>query len=571
MKDKNEIIKTEAETDIEKYGFDIKVGDEFITSNDNVIRVLEIKGDTIITTSEYSDDLDSTSNHTLDDFKRYNYLKLKKSYAEYEKQALATIADIDNLEDDEEVVESDETALATTSSKAHLQTIKKEMVLKTDELEIMRRIINDKLDRLHSIVLANREQVERMCKVIDVVELYMGIHEEVLQIQQGENAPPDQPLCIRQMILYMDEEVGDTVDGGLDYEDVAVFDDWLLSGNLDKIIPETKGIVILRIRRNDKDYGDRWANAIQNAHNMRTYILVRNGDNVYRIWAPVNIYPRLFPLKKEFRKSEDDRWWNQSEKEGREFDYKKHALLLQGLIERTQIFQPMKPGTSVFKPDTWPGNIKFIFDDEGLLPDGRLLWREWQDKINSLIKEGSRVFYHGYQHHYKIEGHVPYGYAWVSFPHQKVYAVVKPIDDFRGGRFRFMYNPGGEVCTDGYYGCDYHERKNRIGYSFYNDEVLNYDQLSLDDIEFYLHSRVDRRNYLDMLPVLRKIKKARLEELEREKHFVKFLSDRTGKTEEDVWKAVEWWKYKNKWKRPVAEDDAKALRMIESRLNRKGK
>lgn len=569
---KKEIIKTEAETDIEKYSLDIKVGDEFIDDDGNTFTILKIKRDKIITTSIYSNDPDSTSNHTIDEFKNREYLKLKKSHAEYEKQALATIADIDNLEDDEEVVESDETALTTTSSKAHLQTIKHEMVLKTDELEIMRRIINDKLARLHCIVQANREQVKKMNKVIDVVELYMGIHEEVLQIQQGENALPDQPLCIRQMVLYMDEEVGDTVDGGLDYKDIAVFDEWLLNGNLNKIIPETKGIVALRIRRNDKDYGDKYANAIQNAHNMRTYILVRNGDNVYRIWAPVNIYPRLFPLKKEFNKSEEDKWWNQSEKEGREFDYKKHALLLQGLIERTQIFQPMKPGTSVFKPDTWPGNIKFVFDDEGLLPDGRLLWREWRDKINSKIKEGSRIFYHGYQHHYKIDGHVPYGYAWVSFPVKGVYTVVEPLDSTIKDRFRFLYNPGGEVCTDDYYkGFEYHDRKNRIGYSFYDDEVLNYDQLSLDDVEFYLHSRVDRKNYISMLPVLRQIKKARLKELEREKHFVKLLSNRTKKTEGDVWKAIEWWKYKNKWKRPVAEDDAKALRMIENKLNRKGK
>jgi len=29
---------------------------------------------------------------------------------------------------------------------------------------------------------------------------------------------------------------------------------------------------------------------------------------------------------------------------------------------------------------------------------------------------------------------------------------------------------------------------------------------------------------------------------------------------------VDWWKYKNKWKRPIDKDDAKALRMIERKL-----
>jgi len=43
-------------------------------------------------------------------------------------------------------------------------------------------------------------------------------------------------------------------------------------------------------------------------------------------------------------------------------------------------------------------------------------------------------------------------------------------------------------------------------------------------------------------------------------------AQRTKATEEDVWEAVNWWKIKNKWKRPIREDDNKALRMIEKRV-----
>lgn len=31
--------------------------------------------------------------------------------------------------------------------------------------------------------------------------------------------------------------------------------------------------------------------------------------------------------------------------------------------------------------------------------------------------------------------------------------------------------------------------------------------------------------------------------------------------------AIDWWKYKNIWKRPITEDDTKAVRMIKQRLN----
>lgn len=33
-----------------------------------------------------------------------------------------------------------------------------------------------------------------------------------------------------------------------------------------------------------------------------------------------------------------------------------------------------------------------------------------------------------------------------------------------------------------------------------------------------------------------------------------------------ITEAIDWWKYKNIWKRPICNDDAKALRMIKSRV-----
>ncbi len=36
--------------------------------------------------------------------------------------------------------------------------------------------------------------------------------------------------------------------------------------------------------------------------------------------------------------------------------------------------------------------------------------------------------------------------------------------------------------------------------------------------------------------------------------------------ESKVWEAIAWWKFKNKYKRPIDKDDAKALRMIQSKL-----
>jgi hypothetical protein len=73
-----------------------------------------------------------------------------------------------------------------------------------------------------------------------------------------------------------------------------------------------------------------------------------------------------------------------------------------------------------------------------------------------------------------------------------------------------------------------------------------------------------------MIPLLQEVRKWKLEETEREKEFVKLVMGRNKTTEEKVWEAIQWWKLKNKWKRGVDSDDAKALRMIERRIRREG-
>jgi hypothetical protein len=114
-------------------------------------------------------------------------------------------------------------------------------------------------------------------------------------------------------------------------------------------------------------------------------------------------------------------------------------------------------------------------------------------------------------------------------------------------------------------------KQKRTRFKLYKDDacILNYDQISLDDINFYLENRTDRHNYLTMMPVLRNLKKLRLEELENEKHFVNLVKQQVTATDEQIWSAVEWWKTKNQWKRPIHQDDAKALRMITKHLSKK--
>jgi len=98
--------------------------------------------------------------------------------------------------------------------------------------------------------------------------------------------------------------------------------------------------------------------------------------------------------------------------------------------------------------------------------------------------------------------------------------------------------------------------------------LLNYDLIDLDDVEYYINNRYERQNYLNMLPVLYTIKAERIKEIAWEKEFVKAMSIEMKCKEELIWKAVNWWKTKVIWKRPILKEEAKAWRMVKGKVRR---
>ena len=70
-----------------------------------------------------------------------------------------------------------------------------------------------------------RKMIKRVMKVIGQIELYLGINEDIIQIQEGETS--DAPITLRQQLLYMDEEYGSTLNDGLDFKNIEEFKDAL--------------------------------------------------------------------------------------------------------------------------------------------------------------------------------------------------------------------------------------------------------------------------------------------------------------------------------------------------------
>jgi hypothetical protein len=574
---KNEIV-------IKEHSLHLKVGDILIDSDGCFYKIDDITDEHIHIQHKYDGKWSSYGSIDYDKFYKNRYVKIEgatdDNYQDMLKQLVIEAATSEFDYDETENVESTDLVLKDKSfyemQQTKMQQIQRKQMVLAASLERKRREIANVRDKFMG-------QLRRINKVLGQIELYLGVNEDIVQIQEGAKAPSETPISLRQKIYFMDEEVGVIDDGGLDYQNIEEFDEWLLKDERYKeFIPEEKSVIIFKPRRKDKDYyNNALMNFFANQPNKCTYILIRNGENLYRVFADIIIQNRVFPTQEEmkelfFGKDVEERFtsWEAEKKEDKVFTYRQNIILLQGLIDRTQIFTPLPIQVNLFKPDSYGDFIQFVRDDELMLPNGKEYWRDWRKRINSTIEQGSRIYFSGFNY---SQGYSPNGdYPDIRIENKRLSETPPP------GIYTILeIKPSGKWSSEELY-CNWlpeepiwdasrwedRKRTKKVRFMLRRDDewLLNYDNLSLEDLEYYLTSRVDREHYLDMFPVLKGLKKMRLEELEWEKGFVTQISGKLKCNEQIVWDAIDWWKNKVKWKRPIMSDDAKALRMIEKKI-----
>jgi len=596
--DKNELAQKDSaivEESKAKFGIRFAIGDIVLDKNGYYKKCVNFYKDGIQFLSKTDDGWETINPeypqsgtvewHYVKEYLKINLLP-NESIEEYEKRMQIEAIDFK----DEDVEESKKTEL-TKFDKNYYVSIKNELVERQSRFEIMQRVLEKKRWEMQQVVQKFEKQLIQVKKVLWTIELYLGIEEEIVQLQSGEHCTPDIPISFRQHVLYMDEEVAvaehENIEyQGIDFQEIEKFDNWLITDkNYDKIIPEPKGVVILRVRRNDKNYhsGNFWDEIAYNQQNKVTYILIKNGENIYRIWADIIIHPKLFPSESEMNElfetieNENGHSCDKDGAKNRIFTYQQCLALMQGLIERTPIFHPMPHPINLFKPETYEdGSIQFIYDDALCLPDNRLPYKEWKKKINSQIARGSRIYFCGFRYDdisvdskYERYNCTYFDGYYTDSPKEGVYTVediVKRRRDFE--MLKCKWESNSEVGTN--WGYDYHKRKNLVSMYLFPDEwyVLNYDLMTLEDVEYYIQSRIERPAYLDVLPMLFRIKRARLEEMNWEQGLIDSLRIKFKLIDTKlIAKVIEWWKHKVIWKRPITKEDAKAVRMIERKIS----
>lgn len=278
--------------------------------------------------------------------------------------------------------------------------------------------------------LTNLYAMQKKLHVVEdkifTLEIYAGLQEQVKQIREGSAAAPDSRITVRQSLLFMDEETLIDFDkGGMDFRKLDDFDKWVARPeNTDRILPEPRGIVALRVRRDPKDYGipkslwEALTHCEWHKENFETYLLLRNGEKLYRIASAVDFQPRLIPLRNEF----DDAFNNRSENYNfdthkrdeevtritpRDFEYDTYTeklrnhlkqynrvvVLLQGLLDRSEVFHPHAP-INLSEPLAIEEWLNLVRDEEDGLEAGGLVetWEQYQAWANASLDAGDWIF-----------------------------------------------------------------------------------------------------------------------------------------------------------------------------------
>lgn len=498
------------------------------------------------------------------------------------------------------------TDLVASRGAASVDLAKRRIADVRNQIARSRKTMLQKQARLHGILAEQKALIEAKSKQWEVmlkraeeaiwtVNLYLGKNETIVRLASGEPAAADVPITIRQLVLYMDEESMIAADeGGIDVRNLEDFDEWLLADpvHLAQVLPEEKGVVALKVRRTERDYGDPYYTATMNEANRHTYWLMRNGENLYRIDTDLEVAGTTLPRENEF----DEMFWETSWEEGRRVrrparagsrtymdamqkadarrrHYMRIALFMQGLIDRTKVFWPLPTNERInlLDLDSQAKHLRLIFDAEGekILGTGRPEFRDWQAEINARLDVGQRIvgafgtFGSGFDADERRERLHPTNAA---DPNSKLLHTIERRD---GDALVILYERTEQIWDD-WEGV--RRPKNRASCKLWPTDrfILAFDQASVADMEYYIQSRISRKSYMTMIPVLKRALRLKREEAETEAPFRQMLVGEIMKehdadqadAERAVSDLVHWWKFKNRTHRALTSDDSKAIRMI---------
>ncbi|MGL5827747.1 MAG: hypothetical protein ACRCYU_23505 [Nocardioides sp.] len=529
--------------------------------------------------------------------------------------------DLSNLSGaDAEVVKADmlgaraELAAKTAELKEIERTARADIDAK---IKAMQAEMNKQIAEATALMAPMLEKVQQLEEGIWTVNLYLGVGEELVQLAEGAPAAADVPIHLRQSVLAMDEEVAafPTADRqGMDFRSISVFDRWITEdpAHLTQVLPEERGIVALTPRATEIDYGDPILNTVLNKENFASYWLIRNGGNLWRLRTDFAVGRHLMPTTAEFTSlfqqtsfdgtvtpiEPGSKKWMEAEKAqgAKQRHYMRVALILQGLIDRTEILHPLPGEVSVLRQSAYDdGLVVVLADDEKQIGSGRKPYYEWLRELNAELRPGMRIigdFHAKHWREHKIEernwtrrhGNWRLSPTGAEMPKSNTLHTIESTRELQGDKgLVIRYARTEKVWDDnmwvesetrpgwGHRGGERVPERRASAVVFREDRnIIPFDLVTEVQLLEYLGARTERHAYADMMPLLQAALAAKRAEAEAEAPFRDLIHGVLGAdaTEDDVERLVHRWKLANKWHRPLVDPDpaveAKAIKAIKA-------
>ena len=451
-----------------------------------------------------------------------------------------------------------------------LSNIRQKMAIEKRKLEMVVSNMSSKLYTFESIIAT--------------IDAFLLAKENLVQIAEGVEST-QQKLQLYQSLLYMDEEVGIPGEESIGIDNIDNFWNWLIQDNHYKHILQEKSVTIFRIRRNlDKHYSDNpFVNGMLNAENKNTFLVIRNGENIYYIDTQES-FSNLFPESDFMLKINNDiekinkSDYSDIEKET-QIERLKHTMLkeqrklliVEGLLQQSTIFGDIKMSNgkklSLLDPLALEDNLVEYSEtcDIVLNSENRPALKTFISKTSSMVKRGNRIVFYEYQKYQR------YSYRQ---------RFEERFEERHNNEYSYSFPSSGQIFS-----LDTSENmpRNAIGfikvkaeyskiaktyYVYEDDGFLNYDAFTINDLDYYLVDRFTRRNYMNLMQPILTLRKLLIPEKEMEVEFREHLQQHVkAKYGFDISDAafiqtIAWWKDKVIFTRPLSKDDQKAWRMI---------
>lgn len=479
-------------------------------------------------------------------------------------------------------------------------------------LEAQKRELERQMRELNARMEQAKRELERWAENLGFLSAYLGVGVRPFVLREGSPAPADTPITVRQTVLCMDEEIAvhDLLTGrpvradkGFTARDIDRFCAWLTDTPeaLATVFPWPKGICALRPRREPlhreaADLFAAMANAHEAAEDAKTYLLVRNGQQLTLIAMDADVWPRLIPADVDAPTGgeADDLRDRAAQRDtlARAKAQLRGLLTIQGLIAHTDVLCPLPaPRPDVLDPSS-AGAFNLVRDAEnsGLLVDTAaaplhtLTWNGYLKWLQEQNDVGCSVLYVGPTHDRRdgINIEARTGRRHLSWPAFGEVCEVVEATPHEGRTYgtagRLLYSPREPVYRrdeDGY--MEPGERQRRCGFAFYSDEVVPLHALSWRVLEHFLRDRQARPQYMYAFPIIQAAYRWAKATAAAERPFVDLVLKEAGVDPFDPTSAaartraeriLRWWKFKVRVHRTVTSDEAKALRMVSAAFAR---